>query len=171
MKVQVIHPHIDKYAIRLEPGDADYRKCIWADILIDHDAYAITAQTDCGDYAYRWAATPQTESFRDLCLRMLDDEDYLLEKFSDEDVFSLEESKLLFADTHSNPEDRALTEKVNAIHVFTVEEWSEALEELGVKEPWEYTVMEYPPRAVRFVRMLKNIVLPEMRMREEREIL
>lgn len=74
MKVQVIRPNIEKYRIRMERGDKDYTRCMWADILIDHDAYAITAQTDCGDYSYRWTATPGEESFRELCLRMLGDE-------------------------------------------------------------------------------------------------
>lgn len=106
MKVQVIRPNVEKYRIRMERGDKDYRKCMWADILIDHDAYSITAQTDCGDFSHRWPATPQTESFHALCLRMLGDEDYMLGKFSARTEFSLEESKLLFIDLNREDEER-----------------------------------------------------------------
>lgn len=122
MKVQVIRPNVEKFRIRFERSDPDYFKCTWADILIDYDRYAITAQTDCGDYSYRWPITPG-ESFQKLCLRMLGDEEYLLEKFSDRREFRLDESKLLFEDYHT--------------------------------------------RAVTFVRILKNIVLPEMRKEQE----
>lgn len=166
MKVSIIHPNAEKFRIRFERSDPDYVKCTWADILIDHDAYAITAQTDCGDYSYRWSITP-SESFRDLCLRMLRDEEYLLEKFSDRTEFSLDESKLLFADYHPDPKDKSDVQAVNAFEADTEEAWISALEAIGISEPWEYIVMEYPPRAVTFVRMLKNIVLPEMRKEHE----
>lgn len=164
MKVQVVRPNIEKFRIRMERADADYHRCMWADILIDHDAYAITAQTDCGNYAHRWPVS-DNESFRDLCLRMLDDEDYLLRKFSERTKFDLAESKLLFRDfNRHDPEAQHLIESVNAVKANTEADWVAALEEIGgIPEPWEYIVREYPTGAKTFVSLLGNIVLPEMR--------
>lgn len=163
MKVQVIRPNIEKYRIRMERGDKDYTRCMWADILIDYDAYAITAQTDCGDYSYRWTATPGEESFRELCLRMLGHDEYLLGKFSEKTKFSLPESKLLFSNMNKDPEDRGLVEAVNGICASTAEEWIEELHDLDIDEPWVYIVNEYPQSAFTFVHLLKTIVLPTMR--------
>lgn len=163
MKIQVIRPNVEKYRIRMERGDKDYRKCMWADILIDHDAYSITAQTDCGDFSHRWPATPQTESFHALCLRMLGDEDYMLGKFSARTEFSLEESKLLFIDL--NREDEERIQAVQRMKDCDEKEFVRQLEALGAEEAWEYIVREYPTEAVTFVRLLRKVVLPEMQKR------
>ena len=153
--------NIEKYIFRMEAGDEGYAGCTWADILIDYDAYAIYAQTDCGDYVHRWPMDKH-ESFRDFCLDMLADEEYLLEKFSKKTEFSLSESKLLFVDFYPQPKHRATVDVVNGIEALTEAGWIKSLHEIGVDDPEEYVVREYPAQAFTFIRLLKNILLPEM---------
>lgn len=160
MKISVERPNVEKYRIRLERDDPKYHECMWADILFDHDAYVISATSDCGNFAHRWPATDR-ESFRDLCLRMLKDEEYLLGKFSSRDRFDLEESRMLFRDLH--PDEPELTARVMAVRAGSDREWVEELEEIGVSEPWEYIVRDYPHGAKVFVFLLKNVVFPMMR--------
>ena len=163
MKVSIIRPNIDKFEIRMERDDELYHACLWANILIDYDAYTISAVTDCGNYAYNWCITKE-ETFRHLCLRMLRDEDYLLRKFSSETVFDLKASKKLFEELHGDNPKRV--EEVNAVHADSDREWVEELQEIGIREPWEYIVKDFPRGAKTFVSILKNVVLPEMKKSE-----
>lgn len=167
MRIDVLHPNIEKFQIRMDRNDPYYGKCMWADILIDYDNYSILALTDCGNYSYRWPVS-KFETFRELCLRMLDDEEYLLSKFSKQSEFSIEESRLLFADLHKDDEQAYLISKINDMYACTAEEWVEALESHGVDDAWDYVVKEYPRDAVTFVYLLKNIVLPEMRKEQQK---
>lgn len=167
MKIEAVKPNITKFKIRMERGDQDFGRCMWADILIDHDAYSISAQTDCGDFSHRWPATPDDESFLDLCIRMLDDESYILSKFSSRCVFSLEESKLLYRDI--NDEESDMFEAVYRVEASNEREWIDALREIGEPEPWEYIVMDYPVQAITFARILKNVVLPELMKEKNNE--
>lgn len=160
MKVNVVRPNIEKYEIRMDREDELYHACMWANILIDHDAYTISAVTDCGNYAYNWCITKE-ETFRHLCLRMLRDDDYLLRKFSSETVFDLRASKQLFADLHEDEPKRI--RRVNAVLASSEREWVDELESIGIHEPWEYIVKDFPRGAKTFVSLLKDIVLPLMK--------
>lgn len=165
MKVNVVRPKVEKYRIRFEKDDPGYAACMWADILIDYDAFSITAQTDCGDYSYRWPVM-RDRSFREFCLSILENEEYLLDKFSEKTVFALDESKRLLADCYAplgSPEYKRVVDATKASNASTEEEWISELEEIRVQDPWDYVVLEYPHRAFVFVRILKNVVLPEMR--------
>ena len=165
MIVSVEKPKITKFKIRMERGDELYRQCIWADIILDHDSYSISAQTDCGNYAYRWSKTPD-ESFANLCLRMLRHEEYLLNKFSDRTEFDLEGSRDLVLIYYDEPE---IMDQIKNIYANDAHEWIELLGEIEeVSEPYEYVVMDYPHAAKIFVSILANVVYPEL-MKLERQ--
>ena len=165
MKLFIVKPDIDKFEIRMERSDPLYSRCMWADITFDYDAYSISALTDCGNYAYWWPKTDR-ESFRNLCLRMLNDDEYLLGKFARQDRFDLEESKILFRDM--NEDDPELVARVMAEDgIDNDREWVEVLEGLDVTEPWEYIVRNYSYGARTFVSLLTDIVLPAMKARKD----
>lgn len=79
MKIEVQNPNIIRVAYHQEPGDHLYGSCLWAYYDFDLDKYMMNVQSDCGNAAYRWYATPKTESYLRLMARMNDDT-YLLEK-------------------------------------------------------------------------------------------
>lgn len=92
MKCQVIKPNITTYAMRFDKDeDPDLHwRCMWARISLDHDNYAISIVSDCGDYSYTWGRTEQ-EPFLKLMSRI--NEEYLLDKISSCSKFNLEKSK------------------------------------------------------------------------------
>ena len=79
MKIEVQNPNIIRVAYHQEPGDHLYGSCLWAYYDFDLDKYMMNVQSDCGNAAYRWCATPKTERFLKLMARMNDDT-YLVEK-------------------------------------------------------------------------------------------
>jgi len=167
MKVTVIRPNVTEYRIHTEPGDAIHTRCMWANIQINHDTYTISAQTDCGDYSYRWPAT-KDESFRDLLLRALRDEEYLLSKFSERSRFSLEETKRLFLDNQDldrdDPDDLAIIAAIEANESSTEDEWVRSIRGAHLDDtPWDYIVREYPAQAYTFVRLLSSVILPMLK--------
>lgn len=167
MKVTVIKPNVTEYRIRTEPGDAIHTRCMWANILFNHDTYSISAQTDCGDYSYRWPVT-KDESFHDLCLHALRDEEYLLAKFSSRTIFSLEETKRLFLESNDLlvpecPGD-PIVKAIREIDASTEKEWIEQVRDLHFDDtPWDYIVKEYPAQAHTFVYLLSKVILPMMK--------
>ncbi len=81
--------NVIKLKLRQEKGDKDYGECLWCDVIIDREAYAIYIDSDCGGFTYSWTPTPKTESFVKLLCRM--NSDYFLGKISDME-FDLGES-------------------------------------------------------------------------------
>lgn len=78
MKTEVQNPNIVRVAYHQEPGDEHYGSCLWAYFDFDLDKYMLNIQSDCGNAAYRWVATPEAESFLHLMSRV--HADYLIEK-------------------------------------------------------------------------------------------
>ena len=81
MKIRNATPNVIKLQLRQEEQDEDYGECLWCDVIIDCDAYALYIDSDCGGFAYTWTPTPDTESFIKLLCRM--NSGYLLGKISD----------------------------------------------------------------------------------------
>ena len=72
---------MERYNIRLKGGD--HWRCAWAIISISNDG-VFNAQTDCGNFSYRWGSFGDCfKSFLiDICSK---DTDYLYRKISDPD--------------------------------------------------------------------------------------
>lgn len=78
MKVEAIKPNIVRIAIHQEQDDPHYGSCLWGYYDFDVDRYMLNIQSDCGEAAYRWCETPDSESFLHLMARI--DDDYLINK-------------------------------------------------------------------------------------------
>lgn len=82
MTIRNTTPNVIKLQLRQEQQDEDCGECLWCDVIIDCDAYALCIDSDCGGFAHSWwTPTPKTESFVKLLCRMRSD--YLLGKISD----------------------------------------------------------------------------------------
>lgn len=86
--VKEIKPSIIVLEFRQEPGDPDYGSCLWAEFVLDLDAYSLSVLSDCGNYGYSWVPTPNSESFLQLMARV--EPDYLLDKISYRTVIDTE---------------------------------------------------------------------------------
>lgn len=78
MKIEALKPNIVRIAIHQEQGDPHYGSCLWGYYDFDIDRYMLNIQSDCGEAAYRWCETPDSESFLHLMARI--DDDYLMNK-------------------------------------------------------------------------------------------
>ena len=103
-------PNILTIEFRQERGDPDYGSCLWANFNFDLERYELTIMSDCGNYAYGWVQTPQSESFMHLMARL--DWGYLLDKIASRNQVDNEATfanvKTLIADwgiDPDNPED------------------------------------------------------------------
>lgn len=79
-KTRFKQPNIVTIEYRQEQGDPDYGSCLWANFNFDLERYDLTIMSDCGNYAYSWVATPNSESFMHLMSRV--DQGYLLDKIA-----------------------------------------------------------------------------------------
>lgn len=85
MKIEALKPNIVRIAIHQEKDDPHYGSCLWGYYDFDIDRYMLNIQSDCGEAAYRWCETPDSESFLHLMARI--DDDYLMNKlFKAEEV-------------------------------------------------------------------------------------
>ena len=85
MKIEALKPNIVRIAIHQEQSDPNYGSCLWGYYDFDLDRYMLNIQSDCGEAAYRWCETPDSESFLHLMARI--DDDYLMNKlFKPEEV-------------------------------------------------------------------------------------
>ena len=85
MKIEAMKPNIVRIAIHQEKDDPHYGSCLWGYYDFDIDRYMLNIQSDCGEAAYRWYETPDSESFLHLMARI--DDDYLMNKlFKAEEV-------------------------------------------------------------------------------------
>ncbi len=85
MKIEALKPSIVRIAIHQEQDDPNYGSCLWGYYDFDLDRYMLNIQSDCGNAAYRWCETPDSESFLHLMARI--DDDYLIHKlFEAEEV-------------------------------------------------------------------------------------
>lgn len=91
MTVKEVHNPIRTLEFRQDPSDPDYGSCLWARFSFNLDRYELSIMSDCGNYGYKWAETPEHESFLELMARCHGD--YILNKISKQNVFDYEETK------------------------------------------------------------------------------
>lgn len=144
-------PRLRQFHFQQERSDPDYGTCLWATITFDLDRYSMTAESDCGNYAYCWTPTPDSESFLHLMCRIY--KDYLLGKISSRSVFNLDESKekaLAALDECDVTEE--LQEEIMDIDVYGDEAFYRECEDIlsrhDIKHDFETVecVKEYPPQ-------------------------
>lgn len=88
--VRVLQPEVITIEYTQEKSDSDYGSCLWARFNFDTRNYSLTIFSDCGNYTYEWAPTPEVESFLKLMSRV--NGDYLLDKISSTSVVDGDET-------------------------------------------------------------------------------
>ncbi len=92
MTVNAITPNMLILEARQEPKDKDYGSCLWARFSFNLDRYEMSITSDCGNYGYKWAETPDSESFLQLMARC--DKWYIMNKiYGHEDIFDYDLTK------------------------------------------------------------------------------
>ncbi len=90
MKVEIQKLNILRVMYKPAPGDKGYSGCMWAHFDFDLDCWALNIQSDCGNYAYRWAVEKDRKFLE---LMEVIGEDYLRQKLSKPDTVNIEETK------------------------------------------------------------------------------
>lgn len=170
MKISEVKPSVRKFEYRQEKGDADYGSCLWADFILDCDAYTLSIQSDCGNYAYSWTPTPNSESFIHLMCRI--NSGYLLNKIATENVFDINES------IRGTIENLDLTEETDAELISEIEaidrgygeesycrECDDIMRRHNIRDGWESIHIEknYPAGAQKIVQIFCGVVVPYLR--------
>lgn len=83
-KVTIRTPQLISLEYRQQKEDPDYGTCLWAIFNFDTERYELTITSDCGNYAYGWTPTPNSESFMHLMARV--EAGYLLDKIASQTV-------------------------------------------------------------------------------------
>ena len=195
MKIEVEKPNIVRISYHQEQGDPHYGSCMWAYYDFDLDKYMLNIQSDCGEAAYRWVATPKTESFLHLMARINDD--YLINKLFDETSVDIdatlaevrewlgigedEDYQLDLSDDEREEREEALKElkelfdewggnvsPETAGHIL--EEWNYD-HDLELDCVWERVVTDFEAGEKRIVKIFADYVQPKIRelAREEME--
>lgn len=142
MKIEALKPNIVRIAIHQEKSDPHYGSCLWGYYDFDLDRYMLNIQSDCGNAAYRWYETPDSESFLHLMARI--DDDYLINKLFECEIVDVsatvaEVRERLGIGEDEYYQDDSLTDEER-------EEREEALEELkGLLNDvsWSYGAAQY----------------------------
>lgn len=91
MKVKIEKPNTVMFDVRFEEGDEYRNRCTYHTITFDLDRWVMNARTDNGNYSYGWQVEKGDRTFLEL-MKGINDE-YLLNKVSDCNVFNIKESK------------------------------------------------------------------------------
>lgn len=177
MKIETITPRIVRIAYHQEKGDPHYGSCLWAYFDFDLDRYMLNIQSDCGNAAYRWYETPDSESFLHLMARI--NEDYLINKLFDpeeidvkatmerireamnlddiEDEDEREDAETYLEEIKENLES-CCTER-DALEA--IDEWNEE-HDLDLDDTFEMTVTDFDAGQKRICRIFADYVQPEI---------
>lgn len=192
MKIEVEKPNIVRIAYHQDLNDPDYGSCMWAYYDFDLDKYMLNIQSDCGEAAYRWVATPNTESFLHLMARINDD--YLINKLFNETVVDTdatldevkewlgigedEDYQLDLSDGERKEREEALEELKDQFYYYgefdpcevkhILEEWNDD-NNFGLDCVWERVVTDFKAGEKRIVKIFADYVQPKIRelVREE----
>ena len=177
MKIESITPRIVRIAYHQEKGDKDYGSCMWAYFDFDLDRYMLNVQSDCGNAAYRWLETPDSESFLHLMGRI--DEDYLMWKFFQPEQIDVEATmknireamNLDEMDEDEREDTESYLEEIeNQIDCCGSEaeayklicEWNDE-HDLELDDLFEITVKDFDYSQKKICRIFKEFIQPEIR--------
>lgn len=82
--IVIENPEIVGISYRQTTNDKDYGSCLWARFNFDTKNYTLHIESDCGNFAYGWYPTPNSETFLHLCSRF--EPLYLMDKISSRSV-------------------------------------------------------------------------------------
>ncbi len=162
------------YSFKLEHGDELYHHCMWGRVILDHDAYTLFAETDCGNYTYGWKPSPEHESFLQLMARI--EEEYLLSKIADRNTIlfepSVEKTIKNIKEVFSGRPEKEVNEictAVREIDRYSDEgffyEVDDILSHYGYTDALHIVEIEkdYPLRAKTFAKIFCTIIQPAIR--------
>ena len=171
MTVKEIDPQILVLEYRQERDDEDYGTCLWARFYFNLEKYELLVTSDCGDFAYGWVATPDTEKFLKLMARI--DKDYLIQKFcGNPKEFDYQATKdRLYDYWGEEQEDREkLDEIFDDIENYGEPESGETFIRLFEEandgtfcDAWEMPVYGYSPWQERIVQIFEDCIQPKIK--------
>lgn len=190
MMIEMEKPNIVRIAFYQESGDPHYGQCLWAYFDFDLDKYMLNIQSDAENGQYRWYATPESESFLQLCSRI--DDGYLIHKmYHDRQVVDVDATIEGLRDDlgigKDEPDDSLTSEEVEE-REQALEDLRELLDENGgeaasrdtainimesvfnddhpdfeLYDIWERVCMDYTAGQKRIVQIFKDYVQPKIR--------
>ena len=177
MKIETLRPRIVRVAYHQEKGDPHYGSCLWAYYDFDLDRYMLNVQSDCGNAAYRWTETPESESFLHLMARI--SEEYLMWKFFQPEQIDVEatmknirEAMNLDEMDEDEREDAEsyLDEIENQIDCCDSEaeayrlicKWNDE-HDLEIDDLFEITVKDFDGNQKKICQIFKEFIQPEIR--------
>lgn len=186
MKIDALKPNILRIAVHQEDKDPNYGSCLWAYFDFDLDRYMLNIQSDCGNAAYRWCATPDSESFLQLMARI--DDDYLMYKLfepehvvvyatiqgirdilgiggddshKDEDMLE-DEREWLEEAIDDLQEKLAYSSESCEVAKYVVEEWNN-YHDLDIDCVYDCVVVDFSAWQKRIVEFFRDYVQPKIR--------
>ena len=177
VKIENQKPNIVRIAYHQEQGDPHYGSCLWAYYDFDLEKYMLNVQSDAGNAAYRWVATPDSESFLHLMARI--DDDYLINKLFAETVVDIEATKrelrkyLEMADMDDGEIEDAMEGFDNALDDYdigrnigmayrVVEEWN-IDNDLDIDMAYDLVQTDFTAGEKRIVQIFKDYIQPVIR--------
>ena len=173
MQVNEIKPNYLILEYRQDTNDDDYGSCLWARFAFNLDRYELSITSDCGNYGYKWAETPEHESFLQLMARV--ENGYMLEKmYGSPDVFDYDKTKEKAYKTLAIDDN----DKIKLDDIFWsfesdwIPETSEAFcikfDELGDSYfpsecVWELPVLDYPSNVKKIISVFTKCIQPKIR--------
>lgn len=184
MKIEALKPNIVRIAIHQEKDDPHYGSCLWGYYDFDIDRYMLNIQSDCGEAAYRWCETPDSESFLHLMARI--DDDYLMNKLfkaEEVDVSATVAEVREHLGVGDDWQDDSLTDEEREERVEALEELEGLLEDVSgsygavqkALEDWNYdhdfdidciyedVATDYTAWQKRIVEIFRDYVQPKIR--------
>ena len=185
MRVKEVPVNIRCLEYRQDRDDPDYGSCLWARFYFNLEKYELNILSDCGNYAYKWMETPDSESFLELMARISDG--YLLGKLcGSPSEFDFDATKENLYNIHKNDEeaievlDRIFEEMDyepntadDFLRMFDDNNYLdyENANYAYFSDTWEFPVMVYSAWQKRIVKIFAECIQPKIReiLKEEGE--
>ncbi len=170
MKITVMKPNTITFKAVSEKADKYSTKCLWALVTFDLDNWIMSAQSDAGEYSYRWSKE-KDRTFLELMAVL--NKHYLLGKIAKRDFFNIEETKeniceLVRKDDNLEEWQRheTLEEILNISNNLSVYEFSQQTDEIDIVREYdllETDVYDYPMSAEIFVNIFVDEIIPAIK--------
>lgn len=164
-KAVIMTPNIFRVAYH---GDM---RCAWAYFDFDLDLYTLSIQSDCGNAAYRWSATPGSESFLHLMARC--DEGYMFSKLFEPSVVDADMTVQAIAEYLDDEDyEDALADLRDILDQYScasvdytarlIDEWV-GDNDVPFENAYEYIAVDYTRCEKRIIRIFEEYVKPKIK--------